>query len=82
MSATPVIDPQRRPRAAYIGRLAENSAQARARRAAPSPLAIAPIATGNRRALLARRRAALDTFLSPTYLDWLLGERTTRPTAA
>lgn len=39
----------------------------------PSPLAIAPIATGNRRTLLARRQAALDTILSPAYLDWVLG---------
>ena len=48
----------------------------------PSPLKVAPVATGNRRTLLARRQAALDTILSPAYLDWVLGERTTRPAAA
>lgn len=42
--------------------------------ATPSPSQVAPLATRNRRTLLARREAAIDTILSPAYLDWVLGE--------
>ncbi len=47
--------------------------------ATPSPSQVAPLATRNRRALLARRTADLDTILSPDYLAYVLGQRADRP---
>lgn len=49
--------------------------------AVPTPATIAPAATRNRRRFLTTK-IQLDAILSPAYLDWVLGQRDTRPAAA